>query len=614
MINQYELKIEDNNSIILDINSENSLLIKNTKDLIQDKHKKIKSRAKKLVISTIISDFFIILMTLISKIIHMIFTVLIIRIVSKKAYGIENVYLSFIHDIVISFPSQVIRSASSCYSHDQSPVIEKKNFIHSSKLLWLINFIIIILSFFLYYAFIFMEPSLINYKYHIILYIFSGIIENCVEPIMIYINIKVINSVKTFILFFNEILNLFTCYILCSKFNLDLWAFTLSRLITSILYCNLLFYLALSYNIDINLLIPNPKFLKESIIFFFNIIKKEDSELISLIKLELRAWSTDLFLKSIERVILSFFVTYSEDTKAEYLFVKGNFEFFIDKFISPTGDNFFILLNKIRNYPNIKNLRTINDTIEKGDFSFNDNQYIIKNLSNKNTTIKNESYPYKLLKAHIKLYLILELIIYIIFSILGNNFLLWLFTDKWVNETTYSLMKLFVLSISLNLIETTFIAYSAAIFETFNRQLIKGFGRANNFLLISLLFSLSQISIKGLVYAVIIKSTINILLNWYFTVRNEFWDINNQYIQRYIFKEMIYFVKDCSMQNSTLFYTCFSTISTYTLYLLMSYNYFNGLQNIVILAIDIINSINALIIIYLEKNQLTGILKIKIPN
>ena len=306
MLNQYELKIEESNSITLDIQSENSLLIKNTKDLIQDKHKKIKSRAKKLVISTIISDCFIILMTIISKIIHMIFTVLIIRIVSKKAFGIENVYLSFIHDIVISFPSQVIRSSASCYSHDQSPVIEKKNFIHSSKLLWLVNFIIIILSFFLYYAFIFMEPSLVNYKYHIILYIFSGIIENCVEPIMIYINVKVINSVKTFILFFNEILNLFTCYILCSKFNFDLWAFTLSRLITSILYCNLLFYLALSYNIDINLLIPNPKFLKESIIFFFNIIRKEDSELISLIKLEIRAWSTDLFLKSIERIILSF--------------------------------------------------------------------------------------------------------------------------------------------------------------------------------------------------------------------------------------------------------------------------------------------------------------------
>jgi hypothetical protein len=175
-------------------------------------------------------------------------------------------------------------------------------------------------------------------------------------------------------------------------------------------------------------------------------------------------------------------------------------------------------------------------------------------------------------------------------------------------------MKLFVLSISLNLIETTFISYSAAIFEKFNRQLIKGFGRANNFLLISLLFSLSQISIKGLVYAVIIKSTINILLNWYFTVRNEFWDINNKNIQRYIFKEMIYFAKDCSMQNSTIFYTFFSGISTYTLNLLMSYNYFNGLQNIVILAIDIINSINALIIIYFEKNQLTGILKIKIPN
>ena len=552
MSKEYE-SIKSDPHLILDVHSEDVLLNRKDKELILDKHRKIKSRAKKLVINAFISDFFIILMTIISKIIHVIFTVLIIRVVSKKAYGIESVYLNFIHDIVISFPTQVVRMSASCYSHDQSPVIEKKNFIHSSKLSWLVNLIIIPLSIFLYYAFTIMEPSLIHYKYHIIVYIFSGILENCVEPIMIYLNVKAINSVKIFILFFSDILNLFTCYILSAKFNFDLGAFTFARLITSILYFNLLLYLAFSYNIDIWLVIPNPQFVKERIQFFFNVIRHEDSELLSLIKLQIKAWWIDLILKSIERIILSFFVTYSDDIKAEYLFVKGNFEFFIDRFISPTGDNFFILLNKIKNFKNITTLRSGNEITDKGDFSFNDNQYIIKYLLKKNSIVKKESYPYKLLKIHIKFYIIIALIIYCIFSILGNDFLLWLFTDKWANETTFSLMKLFVVLVSVKLIETIFISYSKAIYCKFNRILIKGFGRANHFLLIALSFSLTQINIKGLVLAPIIVGICNIILNWYFTVRNEFWDNENKYIQRLIFKEMIFFAKDSLMQNISFF-------------------------------------------------------------
>ena len=613
MSNESEsIKLEINSN--LDIHSEDIFLNKKDKELMLDKHRKIKKRAKKLVISAFISDFFIILMTIISKIIHVIFTVLIIRVVSKKAYGIESVYLTFIHDIVISFPTQVIRMSASCYSHDQSPVIEKKNFIHSSQLSWLVNLIIIPLSIFLYYAFIIMEPSLIHYKYHIIIYIFSGILENCVEPIMIYLNVKAINSVKIFILFFSDILNLLTCYILSAKFKFDLGAFTFARLITSVLYFNLLLYLAFSYNIDIWLIIPNPQFLKERIKFFFNVIRHEDSELIKLIKLQIKAWWIDLILKSIERIILSFFVTYSDDIKAEYLFVKGNFEFFIDRFISPTGDNFFILLNKIKNFKNITTLRSGNEITDKGDFSFNDNQYIIKYLLKRNSIVKKESYPYKLLKIHIKFYIIIALIIYCIYTILGNDFLLWLFTDKWANETTFSLMKLFVVLVSVKLIETIFISYSKAIYCKFNRILIKGFGRANHFFLIALSFSLTQISIKGLVIAPIIVSCCNILLNWYFTVRNEFWDNENKYIQRLIFKEMIYFAKDSLMQNMSFFFTIINGICAYTLNELILCNYFNGIQDMVIFFVDIIIASTALIIIYLEKEQLMGILRLKIPN
>jgi hypothetical protein len=46
----------------------------------------------------------------------------------------------------------------------------------------------------------------------------------------------------------------------------------------------------------------------------------------------------------------------------------------------------------------------------------------------------------------------------------------------------------------------------------------------------------------------------------------------------------------------------------------MLYNYFGELQSMVVFFIDIIIATTALIIIYLEKEQLMGILKLKIPN
>ena len=46
----------------------------------------------------------------------------------------------------------------------------------------------------------------------------------------------------------------------------------------------------------------------------------------------------------------------------------------------------------------------------------------------------------------------------------------------------------------------------------------------------------------------------------------------------------------------------------------MIYNYFKGLQDVVILFVDIIIATNAFVIIYLEKDQFREILKLKVPN
>ena len=77
---------------------------------------------------------------------------------------------------------------------------------------------------------------------------------------------------------------------------------------------------------------------------------------------------------------------------------------------------------------------------------------------------------------------------------------------------------------------------------------------------------------------------------------------------------MIYFAKDSLMQNISFFFTIINGICSYALNELMLYNYFGELQSMVVFFIDVIIATTALIIIYLEKEQLMGILKLKIPN
>ena len=68
MSKEYE-SIKSDPHLILDVHSEDVLLNRKDKELILDKHRKIKSREKKLVINALISDFFIILLSILLKII-----------------------------------------------------------------------------------------------------------------------------------------------------------------------------------------------------------------------------------------------------------------------------------------------------------------------------------------------------------------------------------------------------------------------------------------------------------------------------------------------------------------------------------------------------------------
>ena len=65
MSNEYDIIKQENTILSLDIQSENDLLSKNHKELILEKHKKIKNCAKYLLINHVIIDYFIIFIKII---------------------------------------------------------------------------------------------------------------------------------------------------------------------------------------------------------------------------------------------------------------------------------------------------------------------------------------------------------------------------------------------------------------------------------------------------------------------------------------------------------------------------------------------------------------------
>ena len=81
---------------------------------------RLKSKARTLIINTILSDSLNFLMTFISKLINVFFTVLIARSVTKSSYGLATIYFSFIYIIITMFPSEVLRKTTSQYSHDKN--------------------------------------------------------------------------------------------------------------------------------------------------------------------------------------------------------------------------------------------------------------------------------------------------------------------------------------------------------------------------------------------------------------------------------------------------------------------------------------------------------------
>lgn len=494
------------------------------KDSIDDSKKQ--NYVNKSLTNTLIT----IVASLSTKVVNLGFNILLTRRISKEAFGIAKIYLEFAFLLVIFFPRETIRKTAQKFCPDSLEAIENKKYEMSVQLNWILNFAFNFISLIVFFVFIFFgSENLKDVKIHLFLYILSANLELVGEPIIIYMNVKIINKEKLKAITFSNYVRIISNYLLCLIFGLDLWSFTLSRLLASTFYLIYLIKIALK-DLKLNLKVLYPNF---KIIFNFFDNKNLDKENNKLLKEIFSSFIKTNILKMIlaytEKIVLSFFLILPENEKAEYSFVTDNFAIIIRYGLEPTEEMVYNLSSKLENSKENKN--NLNNSI-------NDN----------NKTEKLDNYGFNILKGFLKGMFIFGTLLVLYISIVGKEAIALVFTERWATESAISILKTYSIYVAIISINGVLEAYSGATSTNEEMDKYNTFMVFNSLLLIILSYLFSKNNVKGLIYANLITMVVRIILNLALLLNKE-----NKY--KYNIKSIIInifnFLKNSNMRKGT---------------------------------------------------------------
>ena len=271
------------------------------------------TKAKHYVVSTLFNTSLFVMMSVVTKVINLVFNVLIARTISKESYGLATVYFNFIFLLLLYFPRETLRKTCLKYCPDENEESENIKFKQACHLIWLINFVVLILSIPIGLIFIYFggsgDSKVSEYKIHIFLYVLSALIELIGEPVVIYMNIKLDKKYRLIAMTLSNYTRLILNYLLAYLFGFDIWSFTLARLIASIAFLIYILYVGIFiYSLNYNIFIPNfPEII--------NIAK--NSEIMGILNSFIKGTSLKMVLNYSERVVLSFFLQINDSAKGE---------------------------------------------------------------------------------------------------------------------------------------------------------------------------------------------------------------------------------------------------------------------------------------------------------
>jgi oligosaccharide translocation protein RFT1 len=499
--------------------------------------------------NSMMSTSIVVIWGLVTKVVSLAFTMSLARIISKESYGIAKVYFEFIFILILYFPRETIRKTVQKYCPDKEPDNEDKKYKEAVQLCWFLNIIFMFISIPVYFLFIFTD-SLQNLKVHVLSYVLCANLELFVEPIMLYNNIKIDNTNKYIGLTLANYSRLFVSFILCYFLGFDLWSFTLSRIISTAIYCIFMIYVGLvKYKLSLSILLPD-----------FNLWKtiyKEKTELMEIFNSFIKTNILKMILTYTEKTILSFFLKLSDEAKAEYSFITDNFGIIIQHVLQPVEENFFNFVNKIKNF---------NQT--------------------------DADYSKHMLSKYLRIMMIFGTLLIGYIFVLGKESITFVYTEKWSNDSSINILKVYSIYVAIIAMNGIIEAHSNAIFTAQQMERYNVIMTVKTFMLIIISIISSYVDITGLIYANGICMIIRIMVNLYFTFGDK--------------REIFTFLRKSCYNILTLAATLFCLAVLANSKHFLKSNFFKVFYGAVIFVINI------LVIFVIEKNNIKEVLKPKL--
>ena len=346
-------------------------------------------KVSQLLFKTIKNTSSVFLLSSTTTIINFLCNIPLLRAVSKESFGTVKVYFELAFSLINYIPRETIRRTSQKFCPDKDPVKEKEKYILTAQLNMIIMIIFAFIGIFIFFCFLFFTHSeqLHHNLIQLVIYMICALIELLCEPVILYMNLKVEN--KFIPITVSSLTRIITNTIFAVFFKLDLWSFTLSRIIGSLVYLSYISYLGyFKYKINFSDFIP-----KDICLLVKGKMKGEiNVKYLRLVLFQfIRLNLLNLIIQNCERLILSFAIKNSEEEKSDYSFVSQNFSLLLRFFIEPVTDGFYILVNKLKYME--KKVEVENNNINKDkDINNNINESILQ--------IEEEKNDENVIKAH----------------------------------------------------------------------------------------------------------------------------------------------------------------------------------------------------------------------
>ena len=508
---------------------ENQRLKKNKEDDNKD------NNIKTIFNKTLINTSSVLILSLISKLINIVCDIIIVRYISKEAFGTAKIYLEFLFALICSFPIDTIRKTSQKFCPDKNLEKETKKYYIVTQLYTLMYIPMIIYCLFLFFGFIIFDSSgtMKENHIHLIIYTISGMLEILAEPIILYMNLHMENILigKTF----GNLLRIISNVVFVVYFKFNLGSFTCARFFGSFSY--LCFFLCLGkfkYKLNFGGFIPRniQIFLnrKENIIDGID-IKPLKSIYYQFVGLAL----LNMVLSNCENVILSFVLKKSNEEKSEYSFIVEKFGTITRLILRPSEDTFYNLINKIKNF---------NDDGEN-------------NKENKTLSKYNELI-FDVLFLFIKFFCIFGILLISYYFLCGNDLIELVYSKKWATNITQKIGCSYAIYISIIAINGIIECFANATNDSSQMNLSYILLTSNSIFLVILMLLISNWDICGLIIANGISMLLRINGNLYiiFCGKKEKKEENDEdkKHRNNLFFDIKNFQKKCFLSNNSIIF------------------------------------------------------------